>query len=266
MNLTERHDGPVLSRVEGATAFLTLNRPDRLNALDEETLAILEACIHEAGMDPDVRAIVIASGTPRAFSAGADLKWLGAASGAADVASRAHRGHRTMNAVADCPKPTIAAIEGVAFGGGCELALACDYRIAGDTARFGQPEIKLGIIPGWGGTQRLTRLIGPSRATDMILTGRHVHAEEAFRIGLANSVVGAGEALAAATSLADSFASAAPVALKIAKATIQRGMAMSVADGLSTEIDGFVSSFATNDAREGVTAFLEKRPPTFSGH
>jgi enoyl-CoA hydratase len=171
-----------------------------------------------------------------------------------------------MNAVADCPKPTIAAIEGVAFGGGCELALACDYRIAGDTARFGQPEIKLGIIPGWGGTQRLTRLIGLSRATDMILTGRHVHAEEAFRIGLANSVVGAGEALAAATSLAESFSSAAPLAVKIAKATIQRGMAMPLADGLATEIDGFVSSFATNDAREGVTAFLEKRPPTFSGH
>ncbi len=265
MTFTERHDGPVLSRIEGATAFLTLNRPDRLNTLDEGTLATLEACIHEAGRDPDVRAIVIASASPRAFSAGADLKWLGAATSPAEVASRAHRGHQTMNAVADCPKPTIAAIEGIAFGGGCELALACDYRIAGDTARFGQPEIKLGIIPGWGGTQRLTRLIGPSRATDMIITGRPVHAEEAFRFGLANLVVGSGEALAAATSLAASFALAAPIAMKVAKATIARGMDMSLADGLAIEIDGFVSSFATNDAREGVTAFLEKRPPTFSG-
>ncbi|MSQ43379.1 MAG: hypothetical protein EXR45_04115 [Chloroflexi bacterium] len=266
MTLAERHDGPVLSRVDGATAFLTLNRPDRLNALDEATLDVLEACIHEAGLDPNVHAIVIASGTSRAFSAGADLKWLGAATDASDVASRSHRGHRTMNAVADCPKPTIAAIEGVAFGGGCELALACDYRIAGGTARFGQPEIKLGIIPGWGGTQRLARLIGPSRATDMILTGRPVNAEEAVRIGLANSVVGAGDALAAATSLANSFASAAPVAVKIAKAVIRRGMDMALGDGLATEIEGFVSSFATVDAREGVAAFLEKRPPSFSGH
>lgn len=265
MTLTERHDGPVLSRFKGATAFLTLNRPDRLNALDEGTLEALAACIQEAGLDPAVRAVVISSGTPRAFSAGADLKWLGAATNASEVASRAQRGHQTMNAVADCPKPTIAAIEGVAFGGGCELALACDYRIAGDTARFGQPEIKLGIIPGWGGTQRLTRLIGPSRATDMILTGRPVGAEEAVRIGLANTVVVAGEALAAATSLADAFATAAPLAVKIAKEAIRRGMDMSLAGGLATEIEGFVSSFGTADAREGVAAFLEKRPPSFSG-
>ena len=210
------------------------------------------------------RALVITSATPRAFCAGADLAWLGAAADDAERAARAALGHATMDAIAACPTVVIAAVEGMALGGGCELALACDLRIASATATFGQPEVALGLFPGWGGTQRLTRLVGPAVATEMILSGAAIDADRSLLVGLANGVEAAGQAQAAALELATKIASRPKGALLSAKALIRDGQSLRLSDALVRERDAFAAALHSADAREGIDAFLAKRAPRFS--
>jgi enoyl-CoA hydratase len=245
-------------------AIATLNRPERLNALDGETLATLAAIVADVANDFATRAFVITSATSRAFCAGADLGWLGAAVDEATCAARAALGHATFDAIDVCPKPVIAAVEGLALGGGCELALACDLRIASSTAKFGQPEVALGLFPGWGGTQRLPRLVGRAVALEMILGGSAINAERALQVGLVTHLEAAGQATDAALALATQLASRQPGVLIVAKTLVREGLAMPLSDALARERDAFALALHTPDAHEGITAFLEKRAPRFS--
>jgi enoyl-CoA hydratase len=250
--------------MEDTTAVLTLNRPEARNAFDEELLHALQDALAEAADDARVRAIVITGAGDRAFSAGADIRQMQAMS--VDEARRwSQLGHDVFQVLEDVPLPTIAAINGVAVGGGCEVALACDLRYAVENAQLGQPEIKLGMIPGWGGTQRLPRLVGQSRALDLVLTGRLIDAQDAHRLGLVDQVVPAGEALAAALQFAAQFASLPPLAVRFAKHAIHVGRDLDLREAKGIEIEMFARAFDTEDRVEGLKAFLEKRAPQFSG-
>lgn len=264
MAIAARHDGPVTASMHGDhVAIATLNRPARLNALDGATLETLASIVAEVAADSATRVLVIASATPRAFCAGADLAWLGAAMDDDARASRAALGHATFDAIAASPKPVIAAVEGMALGGGCELALACDLRIASATARFGQPEVALGLFPGWGGTQRLARLVGSAVALEMILGGAPIDAERAHQVGLANRLEAAGQALEAALEFATHLATRPSSALAAAKALVMHGLTSPLGEGLRRERDAFAAALATPTAREGIDAFLTKRTPRF---
>jgi enoyl-CoA hydratase len=208
--------------------------------------------------------LVIASATARAFCAGADLGWLGAAEDDPARFERAALGHATFDAIAACPKLVIAAVEGMALGGGCELALACDIRIASATAKFGQPEVALGLFPGWGGTQRLTRLVGSDVALEMILSGTPIDADRALQIGLVTRLEASGQAFDTALEIATLIASRPGGALIAAKAQIREGLAMPLAMALSRERDAFAAALATPDGQEGIAAFLGKRAPRFT--
>jgi len=262
--LTVRADGALLVRQEEHTAVLTLNRPEASNALDAELLGLLREAAVAASDDESVRAVVITGSGDRAFSAGADIRGM-SAMGAHEARRWSELGHETFRAVASVSKPVIAAINGAAVGGGCELALACDLRVVGATARLGQPEIKLGLIPGWGGTQRLPRVVGMGLARDMVFTGRLVDAEEALRCGLANRVVPAGRVLSEALQLARDLAALPPLALAYAKQALNVGLDLDLSEALAVEVDFFARVFATDDRAEGLAAFLEKRPPAFAG-
>ncbi len=264
-------DGPVLvrhERLDGGVEVLTLDHP-RVNALSVALLGQLESLVTDmaARADADRPRAVVVTGGPKLFAAGADITEFAERGGAdpfalADSATVAELGGaflRGLNAVAALPCPTIAAVNGVALGGGCELALACDLRVASDGARFGQPEILLGIIPGGGGTQRLARLVGPARAKDLVFSGRAVDAAEALRIGLVDRVVD-GDALPAALELAATFAAGPRHALALAKDAIDGGLEGSLDAGLLLEQERFVASFTTSDARVGVASFLEHGP------
>jgi enoyl-CoA hydratase len=260
----ERNDGVLLRRLEGTTAVLTLNRPEARNAFNADLLRALRAGVAAAAEDEQVRAIVLAGAGDRAFSAGADIRQMQTMSG--DDARRwAQLGHDVFQALEDSPLPTVAAIDGAAVGGGCEAALACDLRFAGETAQLGQPEIKLGLIPGWGGTQRLPRLVGLSRALDLVLTGRLVDALEALRIGLVDRVVPAGQALAAALEFAAQFASLPPLAVRYAKHAMHVGRDLDLREAHGIEVEMFARAFDTEDRAEGLAAFLVKRPAQFRG-
>lgn len=264
MAIPTRADGPVTAAMHGDhVAIATLNRPARLNALDGATLEALAAIAVDVAADAATCVLIITSATPRAFCAGADLAWLGAAEDDAARAGRAALGHATMDAIAACPTLVIAAVEGLALGGGCELALACDLRIASTTAKFGQPEVALGLFPGWGGTQRLTRLVGPAVATEMILSGATIDAERALSVGLASRVEDAGQALEAAIELATHVSSRPKSALIAAKALIRDGYTLPLDAALARERDAFAAALGTPDAREGIDAFLSKRAPRF---
>ncbi len=266
MGLVERSEGPVLLRMHGqGVAVATLDRPAKLNALDGDLLEALGSIIREVSTDGDVRALVLASSGPRAFCAGADVRWLGAAADEAERAARSAVGHATFDALAACQKPTIAAIEGLALGGGCELALACDIRVASRTARFGQPEVALGLFPGWGGTQRLARLVGASVALEMILSGAPVEAERALAIGLATRLEAAGQALEVALDLASAIAARPAGVVALARSLVRDGLASDLATGLARERAAFAGALASPDAREGIAAFIEKRAPRFAG-
>ncbi len=249
---------------DGSCAVLTLNRPAVLNALDTALLTNLAHAVAALDADPSVRVLVITGAGPKAFAAGADIRELAALSG---ERARAHAafGQRVFNAIESLTKPVIAAINGFALGGGCELALSCAVRIAADTARLGQPEIDLGIIPGFGATQRLPRLVGPSRALDLLLTGRVVSGTEALQLGLVDRVVASDDLMASARALAAVLALKAPLAVRAMLQVVRSGGAMSSECGQQLESALFGVLSTTVDAREGMAAFLEKRTPRFHG-
>lgn len=248
--------------LDAGVAVVTVDRQEALNALNQDVLMELSIAFEVAQADVDVRALVI-TGAGRAFVAGADIAGLRAVEDAFGGREAALSGQDVTNALASLPFPTIAAINGFALGGGLELALAADLRVAASGARLGLPEVGLGLIPGYGGTQRLPRLIGQGRALDLILTGRHVTAEEALQLGLVNRV--ADDALAVALDLARAAAKNAPIALGLAKEAVVRGLDVSLAQGLEIEADLFGMVATTEDMREGTSAFLEKRAADFKG-
>lgn len=250
---------PVLLKKEGRVAVLTFNRPDALNALNSDVMVALTEHVRELEDDAGVGCIVI-TGSEKAFAAGADIKEMSDKSYMemylTDYFAR-------FNEIATCRLPTIAAVSGYALGGGCELAMICDMIFASDTAKFGQPEIKLAVIPGIGGTQRLTRAVGKAKATDLILTGRMMDAEEAERSGLVARVVPAADLMKVTMEAATEIAGYSRPSVYAAKEAIGRAQETSLAEGLLFERRVFHSLFATEDQKEGMAAFVEKRPPKF---
>jgi enoyl-CoA hydratase len=248
--------------VDEHVARVTIMRPETLNALDGELLLELAMAFDLAESDADVRALVI-TGEGRAFVAGADLGALAQITDGFAGRETALAGQDVMNSLAALPFPTVAAINGFALGGGLELALACDLRVATPAAKLGLPEVTRGLIPGYGGTQRLQRLIGLSRATDLVLTGRMVSAEEAFGFGLVNRL--ADDAVAGATELAASLVRNGPIALGLAKEALMRGLDVTLPQGLEIEADLFGLAATTDDAKEGIDSFFGKRDAAFKG-
>ncbi len=253
--LFSKHDG---------IAFISINRPSKLNALNLTVFEELEACLEEARKDKGVRVVILSGEGERAFAAGADISEL-ATLDAIQGKEASHRGQELFDLVENLGKPVIAAIRGYALGGGCELAMACTLRIASEDARLGQPEVKIGIIPGYGGSQRLARLVGKGRAMEIILAGEPITAHEAYRIGLVNHVVPAKDLLATAESLARQIMANAPLAVRFAMESVSHGMEMTQQEGLRLEASLFGLCCATEDMKEGTRAFLEKRSPKFSG-
>ncbi|WP_326555058.1 enoyl-CoA hydratase/isomerase family protein [Micromonospora sp. NBC_01813] len=252
----------VLVEVDGGIATIRLSRPP-MNALNAEVQEGLRSAARTVSDDERVRAVVVYGGE-KVFAAGADIKEMADMS-YVDMAARAAQLSSAFDAIARIPKPVVAAITGYALGGGCELALACDWRVVAEDAKLGQPEIKLGVIPGAGGTQRLARLVGPARAKDIILSGRMVDAGEAQRIGLADLVVPADQVYAAALDLVRPFVGGPAQAVKAAKLAIDGGLEMDLASGLAWESQLFAGLFATDDRTEGMAAFVAKRKPDFTG-
>jgi enoyl-CoA hydratase len=245
--------------VQGAIACITLNRPEKLNALDPEMLAALEDAVNQAEESREVRAIILEAAGEKAFCVGADiLAWT--ALSPLDMWSQwIRRGHRVFDRLERAKQPVICAIQGFAYGGGLELALACDIRIVTDAARLAMPEVKLGTVPGWGGTDRLPKLIGSARAKQMIFTGEPIAAEVAERWGLANQVVPAASLSDCARALAEKIASNAPVAVQTAKQLIANSSSATL-ESLAAAVNAY-----SEDAKEGLAAFREKRPPKFEG-
>ncbi|MET0396599.1 MAG: enoyl-CoA hydratase-related protein [Longimicrobiaceae bacterium] len=250
--------------VQDGIAVLSVNRPDKLNALNELTIRELDAAVREITERADVRGVIITGVGAKAFVAGADIAEL-ARMGPVDGVEVSRLGQRVFRAIELSRKPVIAAVNGFALGGGCELALACHLRIAAENAKFGLPEVKLGIIPGYGGTLRLPRIVGRGRALELMLTAEMIDAAEAHRIGLANRVVPQAELMDAARALMGTILKNGPVALGLAIECATRGTEMSVDDGLALESNLFGLLAATEDMREGMSAFLEKRAANFKG-
>lgn len=251
-------------QVEGGIARVSLNRPDALNALNRDLHAELQKCFGELASDDALRAVVVTGAGDKAFAAGADIAHM---KGMDAKAGRewGEFGHATMNAIASCPRPTIAAVNGFALGGGLEVALSCDIILAGSKAKLGLPEVSLGLIPGWGGTQRLARRVGPGRAKHLVFSGNHVNAEEALSIGLVDAIHAPEQLLDEAHKLAATIAGRGPEALRFAKTAIDTGVREGLEAGLAREIELFGKCFSTADAAEGIDAFLNKRKADFQG-
>lgn len=247
---------------EDSTFIVTLNRPDKLNALSPELTGEVVDALNAVRSDESVRAIIITGGA-KVFAAGADLSKMQTAS-PIEMYNR-NVGGDMWTTVAEMPQPTIAAVAGYALGGGCELALACDLRIASDTAKFGQPEINVGIFPGAGGTQRLARLIGLGRAKELVFLGEQITAEQAHAMGLVNRIVPVESLLNEAKAWAKKLATKPPFTLRLVKQVMDQGYDLDLQSALKLERLGFISLFGTQDQREGVTAFLEKRKPNYTG-
>jgi enoyl-CoA hydratase len=249
---------------DDAVAVVTINRQEALNALDRDTLTALRDRLRSLATDQDVRAIVLTGSGDRAFAAGADIMEM-TPMGVLEAHGWGALGHECGRLLESMPKATIAAVNGLALGGGCELALACDIRYASENATFGQPEINLAIIPGWGGTQRLARAVGAGLAKDLILTGRTIDAAEALRIGLVSAVYPREELLDRALETAAALAKKSPVAFSAAKDAANRALQGDLGTGLSYEAILFSALFGTEDQKEGMTAFSDKREPRFEG-
>lgn len=254
----------VLCKVEEEIAIITINRPNALNALNSKTLVELGSVINEVSESKEIKVVIITGSGDKAFVAGADIKEmkdLNALQGK-DLARLAQK---VFSAIEHMPQMVIAAVNGFALGGGCELASACDIRIASTKAKFGQPEVTLGITPGFAGTQRLPRLVGKGIAKEMISTGDMIDAQEAYRIGLVNKVYDPEELLPKAREMASKIASRGPVAVSLSKAAVNDGMNMDTESAYKYEADIFGLCFATEDQKEGMTAFVEKRKAVFKG-
>ena len=253
----------LMLEVADRIATLTVNRPDKLNALNDATIAELGQAIDQIRVDDSIGGVII-TGAGRAFVAGADISEL---SGQTPVLAkaRARGGQEVFRRIETCPKPVIAAVNGFALGGGCELAMACHIRIASDAAKFGQPESKLGLLPGYGGSQRLPRLVGKGRAVQLLITGEMIDAAEAYRIGLVNKVTTTNDLMTTAKEMMRIILANGPLAVALCIEAIDRGLEMSLDEGLILEANHFGLLAATDDMREGTRAFMEKRPPAFKG-
>jgi len=254
----------VLYEKKGPIAYVTLNRPKVLNALSRATISELKAAFEDARDDSDVRGVILTGAGDKAFAAGADVSEV-----INDTAVQAEEstrfGHRVTLLIENLGKPVIAAVNGFALGGGCELAMASTIRIAAESAKFGQPEVKLGIMPGYGGSQRLPRLVGKGRALQIILSGKPIDAQEAYRIGLVNEIVPNANLIARAEAILNEINANAPVAVRFSIDAVNKALDGSLEEGLRIEAALFAVCAATEDKKEGTSAFLEKRAPKFQG-
>lgn len=260
--------GPELENViyekKGAIAYVTVNRPKVLNALNTPTWSDLRKAFEDARDDAAIRGVILTGAGDKAFIAGADIGELARVS-AFEAEQSSRFGQGVLDLIENLGKPVVAAVNGFALGGGCETAMACTIRLALETARFGQPEVALGLVPGGGGTQRLPRLVGKGRALQVILSGDMISAQEAYRIGLVNEIVPAAELITRAEAILHKIASNAPIAIKFALEAANKGMETSQGEGLLLEAAYFGLCAATEDKKEGTSAFLEKRAPQFRG-
>jgi len=244
--------------------YIKVNRPEKMNALNRTVMEELRACFDSIGTDDEVQVVILTGAGEKAFIAGADINEL-AVQTPLQGKETSLFGQRIFDGIENLGKPVIAAVNGYALGGGCELAMACTLRIASDNARFGQPEVKLGIIPGYAGTQRLARIVGKGRALELILSGEPITAQEAYRIGLVNQVVAAKDLIPSAETLARKIMANGPLAVKLALEAVNHGMEMTQKEGEFLEATLFGLCCATADMKEGTRAFLEKRPAKFTG-
>lgn len=254
----------VVYEKKGAIAYVTVNRPKVLNPLNAAVRDELRAAFEDAQKDPAIYGVIVTGAGDKAFVAGADIAEL-AQLGPVEAEETIRQGQALFDQIEDLGKPVVAAINGFALGGGCELALACTLRIAVEDAKFGQPEVKLGLIPGGGGTQRLPRLVGKGLALHMVLTGEVISAQEAWRIGLVNEIVPRAGLISRAEAILQQIAANAPIAIRHALEAVNRGMETNQAEGLVIERSLFAICAATEDKKEGTAAFLEKRAPQFHG-
>jgi len=254
----------VLYEKKGAIAYVTLNRPKVLNALNQRTWQDLRGAFEDARDDADVRGVILTGAGDKAFIAGADISELAQVT-AIQAETSSTYGQEVLNLVENLGKPVVAAINGFALGGGCETAMACTIRLATESARFGQPEVKLGVLPGGGGTQRLPRLVGKGRALQLILSGEMISAQEAYRIGLVNEVVPAADLIPRAEAILKQIFANAPLAVRYSLEAVNKGLETSQTEGLALEASFFGLCAGTEDKQEGTQAFLQKRAPQFKG-
>jgi enoyl-CoA hydratase/carnithine racemase len=254
----------VLYEKKGAIAYVTLNRPKVLNALNQQTWEDLRAAFEDARDDTAARGVIITGAGDKAFIAGEDISELANVT-AVEAQKSSSYGQAVLNLIEDLGKPVVAAVNGFALGGGCETAMACTIRVASENAKFGQPEVRLGVIPGGGGTQRLPRLVGKGRALQLILSGEMIGAQEAYRIGLVNEVVPAADLITRAEAILKQIFANAPIAVKFALEVVNKGLETSLAEGLSLEAALFGLCAGTEDKKEGTQAFLQKRAAQFQG-
>lgn len=253
----------ILLDIDNGIAILKINRPKALNALNKETLMEMDACLAEIGVNSEIKVLIITGAGEKSFVAGADISYMQSL-GAPEAKIFGQLGHKVTRAIEELPQPVIGAINGFALGGGCELAISCDMRFASSNAKFGQPEVNLGVIPGFGGTQRLPRLIGKGLANELIFSGKIIVAEEACRIGLVNQVFAPDELMDECMKLAQMISSRGPQAVKMCKEAVNNGVEMDLKRACSYEADLFALCFANPEQQEGMLAFLEKRSPDFT--
>jgi enoyl-CoA hydratase/carnithine racemase len=254
----------VLYEKKDQIAYVTINRPKVLNALSKATIAELKAAFEDARDDSAVRGVILTGAGDKAFVAGADISEM-TNDTPLEAEEKTRYGQAVTNLIENLGKPVVAAVNGFALGGGCELAMACTIRLAAETAKFGQPEVKIGIMPGYGGTQRLPRLVGSGRALQLILSGEIIPAQEAYRIGLVNEIVPNADLIARAEAILKQINSNAPVGVKFSIEAVNKGLETSLAAGLLIEASLFAICAATEDKKEGISAFLAKRAPKFQG-
>ena len=254
----------VLYETKGPIAYVTVNRPEVLNALDSDTWGDLERAFEEALEDPTVRGVILTGSGEKAFIAGADISELAEVT-AVEAQKSSRFGQSVLDLIENLGKPVVAAVNGFALGGGCETAMACTIRIASEKAKFGQPEVTLGLLPGGGGTQRLPRLVGKGRALQLILSGEIISAQEAYRIGLVNEVVPPAELIPRAEAILHRILANAPIAIRLSLEAVNKGVETSQDEGLALEASFFGLCAGTEDKKEGTTAFLAKRAPQFKG-